>query len=171
MSDSGNRSKHRWNKKCIAPRLEIGLGAFGRTCHACSKSAPRNNDCSSSRAAIAALGEAKPAGANQRAGRRLAPLREASAAHPSISSLALRLILVDPRGYEGTDEAQHEPAAVMATKSTDQEWPPPPIKSKCLEPVSSRYVRRRGSSVPCAQFRPRPIPAAPGPTEAVLPNA
>jgi hypothetical protein len=31
----------------------------------------------------------------------------------------------------------------MATKSTDQWWPPPPIKSKCLERVSSRYVRRR----------------------------
>src|SRR5882757_6827481 len=35
------------------------------------------------------------------------------------------------------------PEAVMATKSTDQGWPPPPIKSKCLERVSSRYVRRR----------------------------
>jgi hypothetical protein len=33
-----------------------------------------------------------------------------SAAHPWISSLASRLILVDPRGYEGTDEAQHENA-------------------------------------------------------------
>jgi len=31
----------------------------------------------------------------------------------------------------------------MATKSTDQGWPPPPIRSKCLERVSSRYVRRR----------------------------
>jgi hypothetical protein len=36
--------------------------------------------------------------------------RETTAAHPWISSLVSRLILVDPRGYEGTDEAQHENA-------------------------------------------------------------
>jgi hypothetical protein len=36
--------------------------------------------------------------------------RETTAAHPWISSLASRLILVDPEGYEGTDEAQHENA-------------------------------------------------------------
>src|SRR5467141_4025101 len=41
MSDSGNRSKHRWKKLCIAPRLEIGLGALGRSCHARSKSGDR----------------------------------------------------------------------------------------------------------------------------------
>jgi hypothetical protein len=35
---------------------------------------------------------------------------ETIAAHSWISSLASRLILVDPRGYEGTDEAQHENA-------------------------------------------------------------
>ncbi len=31
----------------------------------------------------------------------------------------------------------------MATKSIDQGWALPPTKSKCLERVSSRYVRRR----------------------------
>jgi hypothetical protein len=36
--------------------------------------------------------------------------RETTATHPWISSLASRLILVDPRGYEGTDEPQHENA-------------------------------------------------------------
>jgi hypothetical protein len=36
--------------------------------------------------------------------------RETTAAHPWISSLASRLILVDPEGYEGTDEAHHENA-------------------------------------------------------------
>ena len=36
--------------------------------------------------------------------------RETTAAHPWISSLVSRLILVDPRGYEGTNEAQHENA-------------------------------------------------------------
>jgi hypothetical protein len=36
--------------------------------------------------------------------------RETTAAHPSISSLASRLNLVDPEGYEGTDEAHHENA-------------------------------------------------------------
>jgi hypothetical protein len=41
MSDSGNRSKHRWKKLCITPRLEIGLGALGRSCHARSKSGDR----------------------------------------------------------------------------------------------------------------------------------
>jgi hypothetical protein len=36
--------------------------------------------------------------------------RETAAAHPWISSLVSRLILVQPPGYEGTDEAQHENA-------------------------------------------------------------
>ena len=36
--------------------------------------------------------------------------RDTTAAHPWISSLASRLILVDPQDYEGTDEAQHENA-------------------------------------------------------------
>src|SRR6266478_3000711 len=35
------------------------------------------------------------------------------------------------------------PAAVAATRSIDQGWPPPPIRSKCLERASSRYVLRR----------------------------
>jgi hypothetical protein len=36
--------------------------------------------------------------------------RETTATHTWISSLASRLILVDPRGYEGADEAQRENA-------------------------------------------------------------
>src|SRR5260221_3103107 len=70
------------------------------------------------------------------------------------------------------------PEAVMATKSTDQGWPPPPTKSKCLERVSSRYVRRRMAvaliagvgigSIGCcqkssSQFRPRLGPRGAGP--------
>src|SRR5260221_3924709 len=70
------------------------------------------------------------------------------------------------------------PEAVMATKSTDQGWPPPPTKSKCLERVSSRYVRRRMAaallarvgigSIGCcqkssSQFRPRLVPRGAGP--------
>jgi len=66
----------------------------------------------------------------------------------------------------------------MATKSTDQGWPPPPTKSKCLERVSSRYVRRRMAaallarvgigSIGCcqkssSQFRPRLVPRGAGP--------
>jgi len=35
------------------------------------------------------------------------------------------------------------PEADMATKSIDQGWQPPPIKWKCREWASSRYVWRR----------------------------
>jgi hypothetical protein len=73
--------------------------------------------------------------------------RETTATHPWISSLASRLILVDPRATRApTKPSTRLPAAVMATKSPDQGWRRPPIKSKCLEPVSSRY----GSSASCA---------------------